>query len=101
LSENSPKRLISPEEIRAVYAQGEEAVIELVEGLATSFLGQIEKLESRVTELERQLSKNSQNSSKPPSGDGFGVTTQVEVQETESCRRTELLGNLKHHSLVF
>jgi transposase len=75
LSENSPKRLISPEEIRAVYAQGEEAVIELVEGLATSFLGQIEKLESRVTELERQLSKNSQNSSKPPSGDGFGKKT--------------------------
>jgi transposase len=75
LSENSPKRLISQEEIRAVYERGEEAVIELVEGLIAGFLEQIEKLESRVKELEGQLSKNSQNSSKPPSGDGFGKKT--------------------------
>jgi transposase len=63
LSGNSPKRLISQEEIRAVYALGEDAVIALLLG----FLEQIEKLESRVTELEGQISKNSRNSSKPPS----------------------------------
>ncbi len=62
---------ISREEIRAVYAQGEEAVIALVEGL----LERIEQLEARVEALENQLSKNSRNSSKPPSGDGFGKRT--------------------------
>ncbi len=31
----------------------------------------IERLESRVKELEERLSKNSGNSSKPPSSDGF------------------------------
>jgi transposase len=64
-----PKR--SRDEIRAVYLQGEEAVIALVEGL----LARIEQLEVRVKELENQISKNSRNSSKPPSGDGFGKRT--------------------------
>lgn len=71
MSENSPKCLISPEEIRAVYALGEDAVVALLVG----FLEQIEKLESRVKELEGQINKNSRNSSKPPSGDGFGKKT--------------------------
>jgi len=71
LSKIRPKASISREEIHAVYTQGEEAVIALVEGL----LERIEKLESRVAQLEGQLSKNSRNSSKPPSGDGFGKRT--------------------------
>lgn len=62
---------ISREEIRAVYAQGEAAVIGLVEGL----LERIEQLEARVEALESQKSKHSRNSSKPPSGDGFGKRT--------------------------
>jgi transposase len=71
VKENSPKQLISPEEIRVVYSLGEEAVITMLLG----FLEHIEKLESRVTELEGQIRKNSRNSSKPPSGDGFGKKT--------------------------
>jgi transposase len=63
---------MSREEIRAVYAQGEEAVITLVEGL----LQRIEVLENRLDQLEGRLSQDSQNSSKPPSGDGFGKRTQ-------------------------
>jgi transposase len=59
---------ISRDEIRAVYAQGEEGVIGLVEGL----LQRIVVLEARVEALENQQSKNSHNSSKPPSSDGFG-----------------------------
>jgi len=62
---------ISRDEIRAVYAQGEEAVIGLVEGL----LQRIVVLEARVEALENQQSKNSHNSSKPPSSDGFGRRT--------------------------
>jgi transposase len=62
---------ISREEIRGVYTQGEEAVIALVESL----LERIEQLEGRVEVLENQHRKTSRNSSKPPSGDGFGKRT--------------------------
>jgi transposase len=58
-----------------VYGQGEEAVIELVEGLTE----RIKSLETRIEGIEGRLSKNSQNSSKPPSGDGF-------VKRTKSLR---------------
>jgi transposase len=71
LSEKQPIQLISPEEVRAVYARGEEAVIELVGGLVEY----IAKQEARLTELEGIVKKNSTNSSKPPSGDGFGKKT--------------------------
>jgi transposase len=62
---------LSQEEIRAVYAQGEEAVVTLV----TKLLEHLIKLESRVEDLEGRFSKTSRNSSKPPSGDGFGKRT--------------------------
>ena len=67
----SPRLSISRDEIRAIYAQGEEAVLELVESLVT----QINVLEKRVEAVENQQSKNSRNSSKPPSGDGFAKQT--------------------------
>jgi transposase len=66
-----PPLKISRDEIRAVYAEGEAAVIALVESL----VARINRLEARVEALENQLSKNSRNSSKPPSGDGFGKRT--------------------------
>ncbi|OAS25703.1 IS66 family transposase [Paenibacillus oryzisoli] len=37
----------------------------------------IAKLENRIVELERQLGQNSQNSSKPPSSDGFRKPTNL------------------------
>ncbi|KAM3114682.1 IS66 family transposase [Phormidesmis sp. 146-33] len=68
MSDSPAKKLaISRDEIRAVYAQGEEAVVALVEGL----LHRIAELEARVEQLENQVSKHSRNSSKPPSSDGF------------------------------
>ena len=48
---------INREGIREIYAQGEDAVINLVERL--------------IEALEKQAEKNSQNSSKPPSSDGL------------------------------
>jgi transposase len=82
LSHSCPKELISREEIRAVYARGEEAVIELVEGLVEK-LG---KLEERVEALEGKGKKNSSNSSKPPSGEGFGKKTKS--LRTKSQKKT-------------
>ncbi len=72
MSQSPFSRRISREEIQAVYAQGEEAVIALVEGL----LERIEQMENRLEALENQHKKDSRNSSKPPSGDGFSKRTQ-------------------------
>lgn len=62
---------LSREEIGAVYDEGKEAVISLVEGL----LARLASVEARVAELEIQQKKDSGNSSKPPSGDGFKKRT--------------------------
>jgi transposase len=59
-------------DIAAVYEQGPDAVVELVEHLLTQLDDQqqmIASLTTRVEELEGQLAKNSRNSSKPPSTD--------------------------------
>jgi transposase len=71
MKERAAKQTISREEIRGIYQQGEDAVIALVEGL----LKKIEQLEVRLEILENQAKKDSQNSSKPPSSDGFGKRT--------------------------
>lgn len=77
-----PKQSITRDEIRAVYQQGEEAVIALVEGL----LEKIVQLEARVEVLENQRQKNSRNSSKPPSSDGFGKRTKSLRRKSERKR---------------
>lgn len=59
------------DDIQAVYDAGPEAVIALVQGL----LQRIDDLTARVTELERQVKRNSRNSSQPPSQDGFQKQT--------------------------
>ncbi len=64
--------MMDREAIVAVYEQGEDAVVELVEGLSAQLAGQHEMIASlgrRVKELEDRLAKNSRNSSKPPSSD--------------------------------
>jgi transposase len=63
---------LSREEILAIYDRGPEAVVTLVEGLYAIIILQAKRtaeLEERVRSLERQLNKNSRNSSKPPSTD--------------------------------
>jgi transposase len=57
-------QLPNEKEIRAVYQEGEEAVILLFQ---TTFLA----LAERIQKLEDQLAKNSSNSGKPPSSDGY------------------------------
>ena len=59
--------LPNQDEIRATYQQGEEAVVELVDGLIKVIGG----LVVRVQVLEDQVAKNSRNSGKPPSSDGL------------------------------
>ena len=71
MSKQPPKKQLSEAEIRAVYGQGEEAVVSLVSQL----MARLTELEAEVKALKGQLGKNSRNSSKPPSGDGFGKRT--------------------------
>lgn len=61
------KQQVTESEIRAVYRQGEEAVLELVQKMNQTIL----QLSTRVQLLEDQIAKNSGNSSKPPSSDGL------------------------------
>lgn len=74
-----PKLTVSRDEIRAIYRQGEDAVIALVEQFTT----QIVTLEQRVESLENQLAKNSRNRSKPPSGDGFKPKPKSQRRKSE------------------
>ena len=74
-----PKAPFSEAESRAVYGQGEEAVVSLVSQL----MERLNQLELEVKELKGQLGKNSRNSSKPPSGDGFGKRTRSLRRKSE------------------
>lgn len=70
--------MMNRDEIRAVYDQGPDAVIELVERLFAIIelqQQQIAALTERVKELEARLNSNSQNSNLPPSSDGFKKKT--------------------------
>jgi transposase len=82
------KLTITKDEIIACYAQGEEAVIGLVESL----VARINALEARIEVLENQKSKDSKNSSKPPSADGFAKRTNS--LRTKSGRKS---GGQKDH----
>jgi transposase len=54
-------------EVRAAYREGEEAVVELFRRMNETII----KLIGRIQRLEDQQAKNSNNSSKPPSSDGY------------------------------
>jgi transposase len=88
LKQVAQKLSISKDEIRTCYAEGEEAVIALVESLVE----RINALEARIEVLENQKSKDSKNSSKPPSGDGFAKRTKS--LRTKSGRKS---GGQKDH----
>lgn len=62
-----PFRALDEAEIRAIYQQGEDAVVSLIQALMQNIL----LLGRRVQVLEDQLAKNSRNSGKPPSSDGL------------------------------
>lgn len=65
---------MTPEEALAIYHAGPDVVVKVLCELST----QVELLQKQVAELQKevqrlkdQLAKNSRNSSKPPSSDGF------------------------------
>ena len=67
---------ISRAQIEKAYEEGLEAVIILMEGFVKEF-------GERIAELDNQKAKNSRNSHKPPSGDGFGKQTKSLRKKSE------------------
>lgn len=59
-----PLRIPSEAEVRAAFREGEEVVVKL-------FFETLGKLAERIQKLEDRLAKNSRNSGKPPSSDGY------------------------------
>ena len=71
-------------EIRKAYAEGEDAVVALFGGVTAQveeLAAQLEKQAGALKDLHARLSKNSRNSGKPPSSDGYG-----KPKRTESLR---------------
>jgi transposase len=60
-------KALTREEALKIYESGPEAVVKTLCELSAA----VEQLERRVAELEQRLAKNSRNSHKPPSSDGF------------------------------
>jgi transposase len=62
------------EEIHRAYLEGEEAVVQLVSGLFSciqELVDRAQKQDEIIQGLRDQIAKNSKNSSKPPSSDGY------------------------------
>lgn len=67
-----PMRIVSEEEARAIYRQGEEVVVAFIQSMSQTILSMNQNillLTARVQNLEDRLAKNSRNSGKPPSSD--------------------------------
>ena len=62
-----PVKILSEAEIRAVYRQGEDSIVNLIQSLNQDLL----LVSERIRTLEDRLAKNSRNSGKPPSSDGL------------------------------
>ena len=67
-------QLPSHEKIKEMFLQGEEAVVVLFDEFGSVLIelaGQLQKQGDVIQELQARLAKNSKNSSKPPSSDGY------------------------------
>ena len=79
----------TPDDIHTAYGQGEKAVIELfigVEAQVRELAKELEKQAEILKELQARLGKNSRNSGKPPSSDGYGKPP-TQPKRTESLRQ--------------
>jgi transposase len=71
---NMNLRMPTREEIHAAFEQGEAAIVELflaVERQLEELAGPLEQQAMALKEWQARLDKNSRNSSKPPSSDGY------------------------------
>ncbi|MBF0413784.1 MAG: hypothetical protein HQK70_13895 [Desulfamplus sp.] len=77
-------KIPSEKDIREAYRKGEDSVVEVFHEVLSCIKDlsrHIEKQQQVIKELQRQIAKNSSNSSKPPSSDG------LKKQRTSSLRK--------------
>lgn len=79
---------IKREDIEAIYDQGKDVMVDFVMNLIQEFTTKINELTERVNELEKQLAKNSHNSSKPPSSDGLNRKKRTRSQRKQSGKKS-------------
>lgn len=86
------QKLLTEEEIRAIYQDGEESVVAVMSGL----IARIRALEARIQALEDQIAKNSGNSSKPPSSDGLKRKTKRSLRRPSGKKNGGQKGHKGH-----
>jgi transposase len=79
-------------EAEAVYDAGREAVVEVLLAMDR----RIQQLEARVEKLERELAKNSRNSSLPPSSDSPGASRKQRGKDRSGRARGAQPGHEGH-----
>lgn len=99
--------LLTLDEILAIYASGPEAVVDLVQTLQQQvqqilpLSQQVQQLQERVKSLEDRLGKDSHNSSKPPSSDGFKKKPKPQSLRQQSNRPSGGQPGHPGHTLEF
>lgn len=81
----------SHEEIQAAFKRGEADVVALFDKVSQQIVELAEQLAKQaeiIKELQAKAAKNSRNSGKPPSSDGYG-----KANKTESLRKTGVRSN--------
>jgi transposase len=71
----------------ALERGGVEAIVEVVCETFSALEARVVEFQARITELERQLNKNSTNSSKPPSSDGLHRNCKTSLRTKHSGRK--------------
>ena len=80
------------EELLAIVKTQQAIIEELTEKLA--------KAEARIAELEEQLHKNSHNSSKPPSSDGYEKPAPKSLRKKSGKKAGGQKGHKGHHMVL-
>jgi len=88
----TPLPLPTENDVRAAYRQGEDAVVALFDELGAV----IRQLETRLQTLEDQLAKNSRNSGKPPSSDGFDKPAPRSLRQRSQRKTGGQTGHVGH-----
>ncbi|MGR5979034.1 DUF6444 domain-containing protein [Bacillus cereus] len=84
--------MLKKQEILAVYQKGPQAIYDFVHQLES----QIQNLKERIEELENRSKKNSTNSHKPPSTDGFRKPITKSLRKSSQRQTGGQLGHKGH-----